>query len=217
MGTEPDREHAALLVVDVQPDFMPGGALPVSEGDRILAPLRRLLESGRFRHRVATQDWHPPGHISFASRHSGRAPFDTLGLYGHPQMLWPDHCIRGTAGAALHPALPWERVDLILRKGTDPQVDSYSGFRNNWDPRGERPPTGLAGYLRERGVREVYLCGLAREVCVKWTAEDAVEAGFRTRLLWDLTRAVDPGADEALRADLTRRGVEIITSDRLPG
>ncbi|GBE11319.1 nicotinamidase/pyrazinamidase [bacterium BMS3Bbin12] len=217
MGTEPDWEHAALLVVDVQPDFMPGGALPVSEGDRILAPLRRLLESGRFRHRVATQDWHPPGHISFASRHSGRAPFDTLGLYGHPQMLWPDHCIRGTAGAALHPALPWERVDLILRKGTDPQVDSYSGFRNNWDPRGERPPTGLAGYLRERGVREVYLCGLAREVCVKWTAEDAVEAGFRTRLLWDLTRAVDPGADEALRADLTRRGVEIITSDRLPG
>lgn len=217
MGTEPDWEHAALLVVDVQPDFMPGGALPVSEGDRILAPLRRLLESGRFRHRVATQDWHPPGHISFASRHPGRAPFDTLGLYGHPQMLWPDHCIQGTAGAALHPALPWDRVDLILRKGTDPQVDSYSGFRNNWDSRGERPATGLAGYLRECGVREVYLCGLAREVCVKWTAEDAAEAGFRTRLLWDLTRAVDPGADEALRADLTRRGVEIITSDRLPG
>jgi nicotinamidase/pyrazinamidase len=217
MSTEPDWEHAVLLVVDVQSDFMPGGALPVAEGDRILAPLRRLLESGRFRHRVATQDWHPPGHISFASHHPGRAPFDTLGLYGHPQMLWPDHCVQGTDGAALHPALPWEHVDLILRKGTDPQVDSYSGFRNNWDPRGERPATGLAGYLRERGVREVYLCGLARDVCVKWTAEDAAEAGFQTRLLWDLTRAVDSGADEALRADLARRGVEVITSDRLPG
>ncbi|HEB80528.1 MAG TPA: nicotinamidase [Chromatiales bacterium] len=214
---KPDWEHAALLVVDVQPDFMPDGALPVAEGDRILAPLRRLLESGRFRHRIATQDWHPPGHISFASRHPGRVPFDTLGLYGHPQVLWPDHCVQGTDGAALHPALPWERVDLILRKGTDPQVDSYSGFRNNWDPRGSRPATGLAGYLRERGVREVYLCGLARDVCVKWTAEDAVEAGFRTRLFWDLTRAVDPGANEALRADLARSGVEITTSDRLPG
>lgn len=213
----PDWSHAALLVVDVQPDFMPGGALPVGEGDHILAPLRALIETRAFAHRVATQDWHPAEHVSFASQHPGKAPFDTIELYGREQTLWPDHCVQGTGGAALHPELPWDRMDLILRKGTDPRVDSYSGFRNNWGPGGARPATGLAGCLRERGVQEVYVCGLARDVCVKWTAEDAAAAGFRTCLLWDLTRPVDPGSDTTVRAELAQCGVTIAASDRLAG
>lgn len=208
-----DPTQTALLVVDVQPDFLPGGALAVAGGDEILAPVAGLLESERFGVRVATQDWHPPGHVSFASRHPGRRPFEVVDLYGHAQTLWPDHCVQGSAGAALHPALPWERLDLILRKGTDPQVDSYSAFRNNWDPKGERPATGLAGYLRERGVRAVCVCGLARDVCVRWTAEDAAAAGFRTTVLWDLTRAVDPAADETVRAALAARGVAVANDE----
>ncbi len=208
-----DPTQTALLVVDVQPDFLPGGALAVAGGDEILAPLAALLESARFGVRVATQDWHPPGHVSFASRHPGRRPFEVVDLYGHEQTLWPDHCVQGSAGAALHPALPWERLDLILRKGTDPQVDSYSAFRNNWDPRGDRPATGLAGYLRERGVCAVCVCGLARDVCVRWTAEDAAAAGFRTTVLWDLTRAVDPAADETVRAALAARGVAVANDE----
>jgi nicotinamidase/pyrazinamidase len=210
----PDKPHAALLLVDIQPDFLPGGALPVAEADRILSPVAALMRANLFGLRVATQDWHPPGHVSFASRH-GRRPFETMELYGHPQTLWPDHCVQGTPGAALHPALPWERVDAIIRKGSDPQTDSYSGLRNNWNARGERPPTGLAGYLKERGIEQLFICGIARDVCVKWTAEDAAAAGFRTFLLWDLTRAVDPAADDSVRADLQARGVEVIDSGAL--
>ena len=210
-----DPRRAALLLVDIQPDFLPGGALPVGEGDRILAPVRRLMTSGPFPLQVATQDWHPPGHVSFASRHPGRRPFEAIDLYGHEQSLWPDHCVQGTPGAALHPDLPWDRVALVLRKGADPAVDSYSGFRNNWDAAGERPPTGLAGYLRGRGVGDLFVCGLARDVCVKWTAEDGADEGFRVRVLWDLTRPVDPAADGRVRADLERHGVEIITLERL--
>lgn len=210
-----DREHAALLLVDLQPDFMPGGGLPVPEGDGIVAPTRRLMEAGLFRHYAATQDWHPPGHVSFASSHKGYSPMDTLELYGHEQVLWPDHCVQDTAGAQLHPDLPWRLVDVIVRKGSDPKVDSYSGFRNNWNDQGQRPPTGLGGYLRERGVEEVFICGLARDVCVKWTAEDAIEAGLRTWLIWDLTRPVDAASDDTVRSGLRDRGVEIITSESL--
>jgi nicotinamidase/pyrazinamidase len=201
---------AALLLVDVQPDFLPGGALAVAEGDAILAPLRALLDRDPFALYVATQDWHPRGHVSFASSHAGRRPFEVVALHGHEQTLWPDHCVQGTPGAALHPALPWERIAAVIRKGADPDVDSYSGFRNNWDAAGARPATGLAGYLRERGVDEVWLCGLARDYCVKWSAEDAAAAGFRTRFLWDLTRPVDPTSDARVRADLERAGVAIV-------
>jgi len=207
-----DAKHAVLLLVDIQPDFMPGGALPVPEGDRIVDPIRALMDSKRFQHFVATQDWHPPGHISFASQHEGKRPFDVIELYGHDQVLWPDHCVQGTPGAELARDLPWHRVSVIVRKGMDPASDSYSGFRNNWNPDGERPPTGLAGYLRERGWTDVFVCGLARDVCVKWTAEDAARAGVRTRVLWDLTRAVDPATDEAVRGELTELGAEIIDS-----
>lgn len=210
-----NKAHAALLLVDIQPDFMPGGNLPVREGDQILKPAQALMKSGKFRHAVATQDWHPPKHISFAGSHPGRQPMENIDLYGHPQILWPNHCIQGTPGAELHKELPWEKVIAIVRKGDDPESDSYSGFRNNWNPAGERPPTGLAGYLRERGIKEIFICGLARDICVKWTAEDGVEAGFRTYVLWDLTRSVNPSGDEQVRQDLIKQGVEIINSNQL--
>ncbi len=205
----------ALLVVDIQPDFLPGGALAVARGDAILDGVGRLMTSGRFGLVVATQDWHPPGHISFAGAHPGRKPFETILLYGREQTLWPDHCVQNTAGAELASGLPWERVAAVIRKGSDPAVDSYSGIRNNWDARGERPPTGLAGYLKDRGVRDVCLCGLARDYCVKWTAEDAVAEGFRTAVCWDLTRPVDPASDEAVRRDLQARGVNLVSGDLL--
>src|ERR1700685_34688 len=139
----------ALIVVDVQNDFLPGGALAVLHGDEILAPLRDLMNSGAFELIVATQDWHPRGHISFASSHRGCRPMHVIKLYGHEQTLWPDHCVQGTEGAMLHRDLPWKKAALIIRKATDPAVDSYSAMRNNWNPRGKRPPMGLGGYLKE--------------------------------------------------------------------
>lgn len=208
----PMPASSCLLVVDLQPDFLPGGALPVAGGDAILDAAGALLASGRFDVCVATQDWHPPGHLSFASSHPGRRPMEAIELYGHEQILWPDHCVQGTAGAELVAGLPWTKVAAIVRKGMDPRVDSYSAFRNNWDPDGKRPPTGLAGYLRERGVEEVWLCGLARDFCVKWSAEDAAAEGFRVRVLWDLTRPVVPASDAAVEADLQARGVEIVNA-----
>jgi nicotinamidase/pyrazinamidase len=204
------REQSALLLVDIQPDFMPGGPLAVGEGDAILGPIRRLMGSDAFGLCVATQDWHPPGHVSFASRHPGEKPMETIELYGHVQTLWPDHCVQGSPGAELHPDLDWKKVSAIIRKGTDPECDSYSGFRNNWNPQGERPSTGLAGYLREGGVDDVYVCGLARDVCAKWTAEDAADAGFRVSFLWDVTRPVQPQADEKVRGDLEDKGIQVV-------
>lgn len=205
----------ALIIVDMQPDFLPGGALGVHDGDRILEPLRRILEADLFQFYAATQDWHPRGHISFASTHPGHQPMDVIDLYGHEQVLWPDHCVQGTPGAELVRGLPWEMASVVIRKATAPDVDSYSTFRNNWDRHGARPPTGLAGYLRERGVRDVWICGLARDYCVRWSAEDAVHAGFTAHVIWDLTRPVDPGADAAVRDALEAAGVAIVQSDTL--
>jgi nicotinamidase/pyrazinamidase len=204
-----NRARAALLVADIQHDFLPGGALGVADGAAILAPVRKLLEVQRFGCVVVTQDWHPAGHISFASSHAGRKPFETISLYGREQVLWPDHCVAGSSGAALHPQLPLEQVDAIIRKGTDKRVDSYSALRNNWNEHGERPATGLAGYLRERGIAQVYVCGLARDFCVLWSAEDAADAGFETTVIWELTRPVDPASDAAVRAALAERRVQI--------
>jgi nicotinamidase/pyrazinamidase len=200
----------ALLVVDVQNDFLPGGALAVPDGHAILAPLRALMDSGAFELIVATQDWHPRGHISFASSHPGHQPMDTIRLYGHEQTLWPDHCVQGTHGARLHPDLPWDKAAAIIRKATDPTTDSYSALRNNWNPRGKRPPTGLTGYLKNHGVREVFICGLARDFCVRWSAEDAVKDGLRVTVIWDLCRSIDPASDQRLRRRLIARGVKII-------
>jgi nicotinamidase/pyrazinamidase len=208
---EIDPGTSALIVVDLQPDFLPGGALAVAGGDEILAPIAALMESRAFELVAATQDWHPPGHVSFASSHQGREPFEAIELYGQSQVLWPDHCVQGTPGAELHADLPWQRADVVIRKGTDPEVDSYSGFRNNWTARGERPPTGLAGLLRERGIEQVYICGLARDYCCRWSAEDAAQAGFDVHFLWDLTRSVDPGGDSQLERNLESAEVQILT------
>ncbi|RDS82822.1 bifunctional nicotinamidase/pyrazinamidase [Dyella monticola] len=207
--------NAALILVDVQPDFMPGGALACHEGDAIVPGIDRLLRRGLFRQSVATQDWHPRGHVSFASVHEGYRPFQQIELYGHPQTLWPDHCVQGTPGAALHPGIDWSPVDLILRKGNRPDVDSYSAFHENHGPDDQRPSTGLAGWLRARGVSEIYAVGLAREVCVLWTVQDALMAGFRAHLVWDLTRPVTPQSDETTRATLERLGVAIVESAAL--
>lgn len=204
-----DRNRKALLIVDVQHDFLPGGALAIDGGNEILAPVRALLESRCFGIVVATQDWHPKDHVSFASRHPGRRPFETMALHGYEQVLWPDHCVAGSAGAELHPDVPWQHARAVVRKGTDPAVDSYSAFRNNWNADGERPPTGLGGYLRELGVRDVYVCGLARDFCVKWSAEDASDLGFGCTVLWDATRSVDPASDATVAEDLAARGVRI--------
>ena len=199
----------ALLLIDIQPDFLPGGALAIADGDAILEPINRLVARDEYDLYVATQDWHPRDHVSFASTH-GRHPFDVIDLYGQPQTLWPDHCVQGTPGAELSARIDWNPISAVIRKGTDADADSYSGFRNNWNRRGERPVTGLAGYLQERGVGEVHLCGLARDYCVKWSAQDAAAAGFRTSVLWALTRPVDPASNEAVRADLIDAGVTVV-------
>lgn len=207
------RHRDALLVTDLQADFLPGGALAVADGDAVLEPIATLMRSGRFELIVATQDWHPAGHVSFASSHAGRKPFESITLYGELQVLWPDHCVVGSAGAELDPRLPWNLVRAFIRKGSDARVDSYSGFRNNIDEHGRRPPTGLAGYLKECGITDVYVCGLARDFCISWTAEDAVDLGFAAHVLWDLTRSVDPAGDAGLRASLMRRGIDIVERD----
>ena len=202
-------DDTALLVIDLQPDFMPGGALACHEGDAIVPGIAALLAARRYRTVVATQDWHPPGHASFASSHAAQAPFSTIALHGQPQVLWPDHCVQGTPGAALDARVDWTPAELILRKGTDPAVDSYSAFRGNHGPGGSRPATGLAGWLRERGIAEVHVCGLARDYCVLWSAQDAAAAGFRVRFLWDLTRPVTPDGDAPTRQALQAAGIAI--------
>lgn len=180
----------ALLVVDVQGDFLPGGALAVPDGDAVVAPIRAL--AARFATLVLTQDWHPPGHASFASAHPGRAPFETVRLAYGEQVLWPDHCVQGSPGAALAPGLDLPGAALVLRKGLNPSVDSYSAFA---EADGTR--TGLSGYLRERGVERVVLCGLATDYCVAWSALDARAAGFAAAVVTDATRAIDQGGSLA--------------------
>lgn len=213
-------EHAALLLIDVQPDFLPGGPLACVEGDAILPGIGALLKAGVFRHVVATQDWHPRGHVSFASSHANRQPLDRIPLWGHAQTVWPTHGVQGTPGAALHPSIDWSPVDLILRKGMDPRVDSYSAFRENHGPSGTRNSTGLAGWLRERGVFEVYVAGLSREFCVMWTVQDAADLGFKVHVLWDLTRPMNPESDIQTRARYERLDVDVMDSrqlfDRMP-
>ena len=209
------HHHAALILVDVQPDFMPGGALACHEGNAIVPGIGQLLRRRVFRQAVATQDWHPRGHVSFASMHAGMHAFQQIEFYGQAQTLWPDHCVQNTPGAALHPDIDWSPVDLILRKGNRPDVDSYSAFRENHGPDGSRPSTGLAGWLRERGVSEIYAAGLARDVCVLWTVLDALALGFRAQVIWDLTRPVTPESDMATRAALEKMGAGIVQSAEL--
>ncbi|MGC3998741.1 MAG: nicotinamidase [Anaeromyxobacter sp.] len=210
-----DRARDALIVVDLQHDFLPGGALAVAGGDAVVAPIARLAP--RFTTVVATQDWHPRGHVSFASSHAGRQPFQTAQLPQGPQELWPDHCVQGTPGAALHPGFPDTAATLILRKGTRPDVDSYSGLRENVGPDGRRPTTGLGAWLRARGVERVFVCGLARDFCVRATAVDAAAEGFRAVVLDDLTRAVFPDRQGEVDAVLAGAGVTVARSSALEG
>jgi nicotinamidase/pyrazinamidase len=213
-----DEDHDALLVVDLQPDFMPGGALAVAGGDLIVEPIARLMASGasvRFRTVVATQDWHSPRHASFASSHPGKQPFDHVVLNGADQTLWPDHCVQGTPGAQLHAGLPRDPLTLVLRKGARPDTDSYSAFRENVGPDGRRAPTGLGAFLLERGVRRVFLVGLARDYCVGWSALDARAAGLEAIVLEDLTRSVAPERGEETTRAFRAAGVASLTSGEL--
>ncbi len=174
----------ALLVIDLQNDFCPGGHLPVEHGDQIVPLINRL--GRRFSHVLLTQDWHPAGHISFASAHPGRDPQDTITTPYGPQTLWPDHCLQDSDGAALHPGLDLPHAELILRKGFRPNIDSYSAFREN----DHQTPTGLAGYLRERSLQRLFLAGLAYDFCVRFSALDGAALGFECLVLEDACRPV---------------------------
>ena len=184
-------EREVLIVTDPQRDFCPGGALAVPRGDEIVPEVNRLARG--FAHVILTQDWHPPGHASFASAHPGHRPFDTIELSYGAQTLWPDHCVQGSEGAAFHPGLDIPRAELVIRKGYHRGVDSYSAFREN----DRKTPTGLAGYLRERGFQRVTLCGLALDYCVLFSAIDARAAGFDAAVALRASRAIDPAGSLA--------------------
>lgn len=199
----------ALILIDIQPDFLPGGTLAVSNGDVIIPVVNALIPL--FALVVATQDWHPPGHHSFASAHAGKKPFDVINLNGLQQVLWPDHCVQGTPGAALSDAVQWNKAEAIFRKGTDPGIDSYSGFYDN----GHRKPTGLAGYLKTRGVNKVYVAGLAADYCVYYTALDALEERFETIVIEDATKPISEEGFEKAKKDLMDKGGSITYSKTL--
>ncbi len=200
----------ALIVVDVQNDFCPGGALAVGGGHAIVPVINTLVP--RYEQVVVTQDWHPKGHASFASAHHGHEPFETTEMPYGTQVLWPDHCVQGTPGAELHPDLEVTSAQLIIRKGWHEGVDSYSAFREA----DRKTQTGLAGYLKERGVDEVHVVGLATDYCVAWTALDAASAGFKVTVIEDACRAIDlSGSLKRAWADLAAAGVARRTSEEI--
>jgi nicotinamidase/pyrazinamidase len=192
-----------LLIVDVQNDFLAGGALAVPDGDAVIAPINEAARS--FEHVVITQDWHPPGHISFAASHKGRAAFETIDLPYGRQVLWPVHCVQGTAGAALASALNVPHAQLIIRKGWHANIDSYSAFTEA----DRRTPTGLAGYLREHGFTRLFVTGLATDFCVAWTALDGRAAGFEVSVIEDACRTIDlDGSLARAWRDMAQLGVQ---------
>lgn len=199
-----------LLLVDLQNDFCPGGALAVPRGDEIVPAGNRL--ASLFRHVVLTQDWHPNGHFSFASAHPEAKPFDRIAVSYGIQELWPDHCVQGTHGAEFHRNLAVRHAELILRKGYHTEIDSYSAFREN----DRTTKTGLAGYLRERGLRHVFIAGLALDFCVRYSAEDAVDEGFRPTVVEDACAAIDLGGSCApTRASFQERGINVVNMDAI--
>lgn len=201
------QSRRVLLAVDVQNDFCPGGALAVAGGDQVVPLINALAR--RFENVVLTQDWHPAGHGSFASSHPGRHPFETIDMPYGLQVLWPDHCVQGTVGSDLHPDLDVPHAQMIVRKGYRPQVDSYSGFLEA----DRTTPTGLAGFLHERGISRVFLAGLATDFCVAWTALDARRLGFEAVVVEDACRAIDlDGSLARAWSDLTAAGVERVWS-----
>jgi nicotinamidase/pyrazinamidase len=202
MKINPERD--ILLVIDVQNDFCPGGRLAVARGDEVVPVINAIARD--FRHVVLTQDWHPAGHSSFASSHPGRQPFTQIEMPYGPQTLWPDHCIRESEGARLHGGLDLPNAELVIRKGFRKEIDSYSAFFEN----DHRTPTGLAGYLRERGFQRVYCVGLAFDYCVRYSAEDARAQGFDTIVIEGACRAIDlDGSAEATRRAFARSGIAL--------
>lgn len=199
-----------LLVVDIQNDFCPGGRLGVPRGDQVVPVVNGL--AARFAHVVLTQDWHPPGHLSFASSHPGAQPYQTIDVDYGPQILWPDHCVQGTPGAAFRDDLHVPHAALVLRKGYHRTIDSYSAFYEN----DRRTPTGLASYLRERGFRRVFLAGLAFDFCVRYSAEDARRVGFDVAVIDDACRSIDvAGSADATREAFRALGIACINSDEI--
>jgi nicotinamidase/pyrazinamidase len=203
-------DSSVLIVVDLQYDFMPGGALAVPDGDAVVPIVNRL--GRRFANVVLTQDWHPRGHASFASSHPGKKPFETVRLAYGEQVLWPDHCVQGTSGAALHEDLELTHAQLVIRKGFHPGVDSYSALYEA----DRRTPTGLAGYLAQRGLKRAFLVGLATDFCVAWSAIDAARAGIEAYVIEDACRAIDLGGSLAKAwADMAAAGVRRLKPDDL--
>lgn len=203
----------ALLLIDLQNGFCPGGNLAVAEGDRVIPVANRLMRDGGYDLIVASQDWHPANHGSFASQHPGRQPFEMGTLSGKPQMLWPDHCVQGTADAALHPALEKERIQFVQRKGQAVDVDSYSAFRDN----DREALTGLAEVLKEKGVTHLDIGGLATDYCVKFSVMDALDLlpGVKVRFVSDLSRGITPEGVAAAVAEMNAAGVASVTSDEI--
>ncbi|MCU7247093.1 bifunctional nicotinamidase/pyrazinamidase [Pseudomonas koreensis] len=202
--------RAALLVIDVQNDFTPGGQLAVPEGDLIIPLINRL--SGLFKQVIITQDWHPAGHASFASSHPGRKPYDVIQLPYGEQTLWPDHCVQATPGAGFHPGLQLPHAQLVVRKGCNPDIDSYSAFLEA----DRATPTGLTGYLKERGIDTLYMVGLALDFCVMFSALDARAAGFNTFVVTDACRAIDLNGSLAVAIErMQTAGVGLIRSSEL--
>lgn len=200
----------ALIVIDVQNDFCPGGALAVSGGEEVVPLVNRLQQ--RFQHVVLTQDWHPTGHISFASSHEGKQPFELITLSYGTQVLWPDHCVQASEGARFHPGLETGRAELIVRKGYNPEVDSYSAFLDN----DHRTPTGLAGALRERGLKRLFFCGLAYDYCVLYSAVDAVALGFEAYVIEDACRAINlDGSCDVANREMAKTGIVRVMSGEL--
>lgn len=199
-----------LLVVDVQNDFCEGGALAVPNGDQVVPVINGLIDC--FLHSIATQDWHPADHQSFASSHNDLEPFSTTELSYGPQILWPDHCIQGETGSSFHKDLDQDSLELIIRKGFRKEIDSYSAFFEN----DQSTTTGLTGYLQSRGIKRIFLCGLATDFCVYYSAIDAVKQGFETFVIADACRAIDmDGSLEKAMIHMRESGVEIISSDEL--
>jgi len=201
------EQRDVLLVIDVQNDFCPGGALEVPRGQEVVPVINDLVT--RFDHVVLTQDWHPRGHSSFASVHPGKEPFSELSMDYGPQTLWPDHCIQGSTGAAFHDGLSWAKAEMVIRKGFRSGIDSYSAFFEN----DKTTPTGLTGYLRERGMTRVFCAGLAFDYCVRYSAEDAHSQRFETYVIEDACRAIDMhGSAAATRDSFTELGIGLINS-----
>ncbi len=201
----------ALLLIDMQNGFCPGGNLAVPEGDSVIPVANRLIREGGYDVVVASQDWHPANHGSFASQHSGKQPFDMGELSGQPQVMWPDHCVQGTADAEFHPDLDVSEIDYIQQKGENPAVDSYSAFRDN----DRAALTGLAGYLKAQQITELDICGLATDYCVKFSAIDASEMlpGVDLRFISDASRGIDPQGVKDAISQMRERGIGIVTSD----